>query len=383
MMTVAVLCGGKGTRLAPLTDDLPKYLVDVCGQPFAQRQMALLKRNGYEDVVLLVGHLGDRIRAVVGDGSAWGMRVRYSDDGYVPLGADGAIKKALPMLGEAFFVLYGDSYLDCDYQEIEQVFRDSGEDALLTTYKSVDYGLRAFRRYPAQMIRTSYHPMPCRWMEVGSHEGLAEVRKLFESRSGLHFQKASLQPPLFARQYLDETREILGRLDHDAIERMASALAALRNRGGRLFVLGNGGSAANASHAVNDFRKIAGIEAYAPMDNVAELTARTNDDGWETTFAAWLRVSRLEPFDAVLVLSVGGGSAPVSQNIFRAVSYARDKGTPVLGIVGRDGGRTAEVASACVLIPTVDEERVTPHAEEMQSVVLHLLVSHPLLKRSV
>jgi D-sedoheptulose 7-phosphate isomerase len=186
----------------------------------------------------------------------------------------------------------------------------------------------------------------------------------------------------YARQHLDEARRIIERLDADAIERMADALAAVRQRGGRLFILGVGGSAANASHAVNDFRKIAGFEAYAPTDNVSELTARTNDEGWASIFVEWLRGSRLRREDGVLVLSVGGGSMEknISPNLVAALELCREVGATVVGIVGRDGGFTKKVADACVLIPTVNEANVTPHAEAFQAVVWHLLVSHPKLK---
>jgi D-sedoheptulose 7-phosphate isomerase len=188
----------------------------------------------------------------------------------------------------------------------------------------------------------------------------------------------------FAQEYLAETKTIIERLDPEAIERVATLLSETRARGGRLFILGVGGSAANASHAVNDFRKIAEIEAYAPTDNVSELTARTNDDGWASVFEAWLRVSRLCATDAVLALSVGGGDLEnnISPNLARALSYARSSGARILGIVGRDGGCTARLADACVMIPTVNPEHVTPHAEAFQAVVWHLLVSHPSLKQA-
>jgi D-sedoheptulose 7-phosphate isomerase len=186
----------------------------------------------------------------------------------------------------------------------------------------------------------------------------------------------------YARQHLDEAARILAALDAAMIDRMAALLAALRARGGRLFFLGVGGSAANCSHAVNDFRKIAGIEAYTPVDNVSELTARTNDEGWESVFVAWLQGSRLQADDMLFVLSVGGGSLEqnVSPNLVRALQYARQIGTPILGIVGRDGGYTAQVADACVIVPTVNPDTVTPHAEAFQGVIWHLLVSHPALK---
>jgi len=188
----------------------------------------------------------------------------------------------------------------------------------------------------------------------------------------------------FVHEFLMETGQVIERLDRQAIEQVADLLADTRTRGGRLFVLGVGGSAANASHAVNDFRKLAGIEAYAPTDNVPELTARTNDEGWATVFEGWLRVSRPRPEDCLLVLSVGGGSLErnVSANLVAALKYAKSLGVKVAGIVGRDGGFTAQVADACVIIPTVSTAHVTAHTEAFQAVVLHLLVSHPKLKGS-
>ena len=188
----------------------------------------------------------------------------------------------------------------------------------------------------------------------------------------------------YARQYLAEAARIAGELDTDAIERLAALLVDVRARGGRLFVLGVGGGAGNASHAVNDFRKICGIEAYAPTDNVSELTARVNDEGWETTFSAWLQVSRLGPNDMLLVFSVGGGNLEknVSPNLVRALELARGVGAAVGGIVGRDGGYTAQVADACVIVPSVNPDAVTPHTEAFQAVVWHLLVSHPRLQQN-
>jgi D-sedoheptulose 7-phosphate isomerase len=187
----------------------------------------------------------------------------------------------------------------------------------------------------------------------------------------------------FADTYLDETARILARLDRGALERMAEQLAATRDSGGRLFVLGVGGSAAHASHAVNDFRKLCELEAYAPTDNVSELSARTNDDGWETVFAAWLAGSRLGAGDAVLVFSVGGGDAErsVSTNLVRALEHAQAVGASIFGIVGRDGGFTARVADECIVISPLADERVTPHTEGLCAVVWHLLVSHPALQR--
>lgn len=187
---------------------------------------------------------------------------------------------------------------------------------------------------------------------------------------------------MYAQQFLTEATQVISHLNPEHIEKIADELAALRERGGRLFILGVGGSAANASHATNDFRKLVRIETYAPTDNVSELTARTNDEGWATVFSEWLKVSRLNAKDAVLVFSVGGGNEEknVSPNLVEALRLAKSVGAKILGIVGRDGGYTAKVADACVIIPTVNADNVTPHSEAFQSVVWHLLVSHPKLK---
>jgi D-sedoheptulose 7-phosphate isomerase len=186
----------------------------------------------------------------------------------------------------------------------------------------------------------------------------------------------------FADAYLTETRALVEALDRDAIERLAAGLTEVRDRGGRLFILGVGGSAAHASHAVNDFRKLCGFEAYCPTDNVSELTARTNDEGFDETFSAWLVGSRLTSRDGVLVYSVGGGDAErmVSTNIVRALELATETGAAVFGIVGRDGGHTARVADACVIIPPLFADRITPHTEGLCAVIWHLLVSHPSLQ---
>lgn len=188
----------------------------------------------------------------------------------------------------------------------------------------------------------------------------------------------------YANQHLSEMTEIVAKLDAAVIERMVTLLVELRSREGRLFFLGVGGSAANCSHAVNDFRKIAGIEAYAPTDNVSELTARTNDDGWASIFVEWLKGSHLCNKDMLCVFSVGGGSLEknVSPNLVAALKYAKQIGAQVIGITGRDGGYTAKVADACVVIPTINPETVTPHAEAFQAVIWHLMVSHPALKKA-
>lgn len=187
---------------------------------------------------------------------------------------------------------------------------------------------------------------------------------------------------VFAHQYLDEAKSIIDQIDRSAIEKMTLKLVRLREEGGRLFLIGVGGGAGHASHAVNDFRKLAGIESYCPSDNVSELTARTNDEGWDTTYAAWLKVSRLCDKDMLCVFSVGGGDLDknISPNIVRAVHYAKEIGAAVIGVLGRNGGYTASVADACVIVPTVNSAMVTPHTESFQALIWHLLVSDPRLQ---
>lgn len=186
----------------------------------------------------------------------------------------------------------------------------------------------------------------------------------------------------YATQHLQETAAIIAKLNPADCEKCVTELRAVRDRGGRLFILGVGGSAANASHAVNDFRKIAGFETYAPTDNVSELTARTNDEGWATVFVEWLRTSRLNSLDCVMVFSVGGGNLEknISPNLVTALQHAKQVGARIVGIVGKDGGYTAQVADACVIIPTVNPNTITPHSEAFQAVIWHLFVSHPELK---
>lgn len=186
----------------------------------------------------------------------------------------------------------------------------------------------------------------------------------------------------YAQQHLNESIEIIQKIDVSAIEKMADLLAKVKADGGRIFFLGVGGSAGNCSHAVNDFRKIVGIECYAPTDNVSELTARTNDEGWASIFVEWLKVSKLRPKDMLFIFSVGGGNLEknISPNLVEALKFAKIVGSKVVGVVGRDGGYTAQVADACVIIPTVNSDNITPHSEAFQGVVWHLLVSHPKLK---
>ena len=186
----------------------------------------------------------------------------------------------------------------------------------------------------------------------------------------------------YAEQHLNEAIEIIRSIDVGAIEKMADLLVTVKAKGGRIFFLGVGGSAGNCSHAVNDFRKIVGIESYAPTDNVSELTARTNDEGWTTIFAGWLQTSKLSPKDALFIFSVGGGNLEknISPNLVEALKYAKTVGAKVAGVVGRDGGYTAQVADACVIVPTVNPDNITPHSEAFQAVIWHLLVSYPKLK---
>lgn len=186
----------------------------------------------------------------------------------------------------------------------------------------------------------------------------------------------------YAKQHLDEAVEIIRQIDPNSIEAMADLLATVKKDGGRIFFLGVGGSAGNCSHAVNDFRKIVGIESYAPTDNVSELTARTNDEGWATIFVEWLKISKLNSKDLVFIFSVGGGNLEknISPNLVEALKLAKSVGAKITGVVGRDGGYTAQVADACVIVPTVNADNVTPHSEAFQAVIWHLLVSHPKLK---
>jgi D-sedoheptulose 7-phosphate isomerase len=421
-LPVAMLAGGLATRLRPITETIPKALVDVAGRPFAEHQAALLRRQGVTRIVWLVSYRAAQIEAVLGDGQRWGMRFEYLHDGPILLGTGGAIQRALPQLGDAFFVMYGDSYLECDFAAVEAAFRASGRSGLMTVFRNdgqydtsnvefaagqivrydknnrtaamrhIDYGLgiltpAAFAPYvdgqPLDLARVYQDLLAAgqlaafevseRFYEIGSPEGLADTEAHLRS---------TLFTMTYSQQHLAEVSAIIQQLDTAAIERVAEILAAVRHRGGRLFFLGVGGSAGNCSHAVNDFRKLAAFEAYTPTDNVSELTARTNDEGWETVFIAWLKGSRLRREDGVFVFSVGGGSLEknISANLVRALQYAHELGTAIVGVVGRDGGYTAQVADACVIVPTVNPETVTPHSEAFQAVVWHLLVSHPLLK---
>lgn len=421
MPPVAILCGGLGTRLGEETRDKPKSLVDVAGKPFIIRQLELLKSQGVAKVVLCLGHLDRQIIHGLGNLTNT-MDIKWSVDGPALLGTAGAIRKALPLLGDEFFVLYGDSYLECDYEAVQKAFRDSDKLAMMTVcladsrdtpnttvgyhgritwhHKSMwdrqsrhlDYGLGVFKADAFKIdsepdLSVLYQNLAAKWQlaayevpmlehfrEIGSPEGLAELR--------VYLGKTKDYPIYFVDKYMGEVAAIADKISMesgDKIERIVDMLIQLRERVGRLFILGVGGSAANASHAVNDFRKICGIETYCPTDNVAELTARTNDDGWDTVFLEWLITSHASTSDMILVLSVGGGTMEASYCIAKVLCVLAHR-PQVVGIVGRNGGYTAEVAEECLVIPTVNPEHVTPHAEAFQSIILHLLVSHPRLQ---
>jgi phosphoheptose isomerase/choline kinase len=422
MLPVAVLAGGTASRLRPLTATTPKSLVEVAGKPFVVHQMNLLRREGVERVVLCIGHLGEKIREFVGDGANFGVQVAYSFDGDRLLGTGGALRRALPLLGDAFFVLYGDSYLDVALQPIELAFRRRGLPTLMTVFRNegrwdtsnvvydgarilrydkrtptrdmryIDYGLgiltsgalaredkdqpfdlaEVYSELAARDMLGGYEVFQ-RFYEIGTPAGLVETDR--------HLKEGAMGISDHTRTYYEEVAAVAAAIDRSAIERMIAILVDLRSRGGRLFILGVGGGAGNAGHAVNDFRKICGIEAYAPTDNVSELTARINDNGWATVFADWLRGSRISNKDAVLVFSVGGGNEKlnVSINIVEALKLAKSAGAQVIGVVGRDGGYTREIADACVVVPTVNPTMVTAHTEAFQAVVWHGIVSHPKL----
>jgi D-sedoheptulose 7-phosphate isomerase len=421
MIPVAILAGGRATRLGSTAERIPKALIEVGGTPFVAHQLRLLRREGIARVVLCVGHLGEMIRQVVGDGGQFGLEVVYSFDGDKLLGTGGALRQALPLLGKTFFVLYGDSYLDISYLPPLLAFRRSSAPALMTVFRNegrwdksnvlfdgqrvvrydkraptsdmhyIDYGLGiltdevlARRPEPAFDLSDAYaaiadtgklagFEVTRRFYEIGTPEGLRET--------DAHLRGTSMNASDYTTSYYEEVAAVARGIDQSAVDRMIDIVVDVRARGGRLFILGVGGGAGHASHAVNDFRKICGVEAYTPTDNVSELTARINDDGWASAFANWLRGSRIGNNDAVLVFSVGGGNAEknISANIVEALKLAKSSGARIIGVVGRDGGYTREVADACVLVPTVNAATVTPHTEAFQAVVWHGMVSHPKL----
>lgn len=426
---VVILAGGLATRLRPITEEIPKALIEVAGQPFIAHQLHLLKSHDVNSVIILAWYKGELIREYVGDGRQYGLDVQYSFDGDNPLGTAGAIRQALSLLDGPFFVLYGDSYLPCNYDDIQAQFDHEKQLGLMTIYRNrgkwdasnvemhngeilcydkknrtshmefIDYGLGLFKPevfatlpqgQPADLAEIYQkllahrnllaYEVKQRFYEIGSFEGLRELNELL-TRDSNQFLKGKTMN--FTETFITEITEILSKLDIEAIEKIVDILVQIREQDGRLFILGVGGSAANASHAVNDFRKIVGIETYTPTDNVSELTARTNDEGWASVFQGWLEGSHLDNQDAILVFSVGGGNLEknVSPNLVLALQFAKDMGAKIVGVVGRDGGYTKQVADACIVIPTVNPEHVTPHTEAFHSVVHHLLVTHPRLKK--
>jgi D-sedoheptulose 7-phosphate isomerase len=423
MLQVAILAGGLATRLRPITEKIPKSLVDVAGEPFICRQLSYLQSQGIRRVVLCIGYLGEMIREIVGDGTKFGLDVAYSYDGTTLLGTGGALRQALPLLEEEFFVMYGDSFLPIEFAPIKCAFVGSKKTALMTVLENrdrwdksnvlfrqgvlieynkhqpiagmthIDYGLSVLTKpvlenYPvgesfdfAEIYselslkgQLAVYEVNERFYEIGSIDGLKETKNYFLMKERLRMS--------YVQQHLDESIEIIKKIDVAAIEKIADILVTIKVESGRIFFLGVGGSAGNCSHAVNDFRKIVEIESYAPTDNVSELTARTNDDGWASVFSEWLKISKLANRDAVFIFSVGGGDLEknISPNLIEALKYAKTIGAKIVGVVGRDGGYTAKVADACVIVPTVNADNVTPHSEAFQAVIWHLLVSHPKLK---
>lgn len=422
MLPVAILAGGVASRLQPLTQTLPKSLVVVAGKPFIAHQLNLLRREGVKRVVLCVGHLGEKIEQAIGDGRELGLHVAYSFDGSRLMGTGGALRRALPLLGEEFFVLYGDSYLDVALPPIEIAFRRHNMPALMTVFRNdgrwdtsnvvfdgsrivcydkqarradmryIDYGLGVVTAQAlsgreveqpfdlsevytdlAGRGRLAGYEVLQRFYEIGTPAGLEETDR--------YLRGERMTGSDHTRKYYEDVGAVAAAIDQHAVECVVEILAELRRGGGRLFIIGVGGGAGHASHAVNDFRKICGIEAYTPTDNVSELTARINDEGWPSVFANWLRGSHINAKDAVFVFSVGGGSEKpqISVNIVEALKLAKSVSAKVVGVVGRDGGYTREVADACVVVPTVNPGMVTAHTEAFQAVVWHGLVSHPKL----
>ena len=422
MIPVAILAGGLATRLRPIRETTPKSMIQVAGEPFIVHQLNLLRREGVRQVVLCVGFLGEKIKQLIGDGRRFGLQVAYSFDGDVLMGTGGALRRALPLLGDAFFVLYGDSYLDVALLPITLAFRRQGLPALMTVFRNegrfdtsnvvfdgtrvvrydkptpsadmryIDYGLGIFtadvlarksaeRPFDLSEVYTSLasagqlagYEVTRRFYEIGTPAGLAETDR--------YLRGTGMPVSDFTRKYYEEVAAVAAGIDQQAVDHMIDILLDVRARGGRLFMIGVGGGAGHASHAVNDFRKLCNIESLSPTDNVSELTARINDDGWQSAYANWLRGSRIRAEDALLVFSVGGGSAEknISANIVEALKLAKSAGARVIGVVGRDGGYTREVADACVVVPTVNPATVTPHTESFQAVVWHGIVSHPKL----
>jgi D-sedoheptulose 7-phosphate isomerase len=397
-------------------------MIPVAGEPFIAHQLRLLKRKGAEHVVLCIGHLGQQIRDFVGDGAAFGLKVSYSSDEGAQLGTGGALRRALPLLGLAFVATYGDSYLDTAIAPIILAWRRCGKPALLTVFRNedrwdasnivyadgklicydkhnrtpgmrfIDWGMSVlthsvFAEWPPDKpfdLADVYNKLSKkgllagyevtrRFFEIGSPAGLIETEAFL--------QRWKMAKTDFSESYYEEVQAIAQAIDIDEVEKLVDILVTTRAQKGRLFILGVGGGAGHAGHAVNDFRKTCGFEAYAPTDNVSELTARINDDGWATSYANWLRGSKVESKDCVLIFSVGGGNREknISVNLIEALDLAKSVGASIIGIVGGDGGHTRRVAHACLVIPSVNPALITSHTEAFQAVVWHGLVSHPKL----
>lgn len=406
MTQVVILCGGKGTRLYPLTKDKPKSLIEVCGKPFIYYQLEMLANQDIGDIVLCTGLFSEQIEDYIGTLDLKNefkipIKITIVID-YNQIGTLNALITAYSLLKNRFFVMYGDSYLtDPRLKYITELYESRTNDAaLMTLIKNpnteihtsfikvgntdyMDYGFigltknmfdehfignRDFKDIindDAWKFIMTDHP----FYEIGSHEGLAEFTKYIE-------QTRPQQPKV--SDYFTECKNTLNNLDNNTIEKIIKCIRENKEyyRGQlRLFILGVGGSAANASHAVNDFRKLCNIEAYSPSDNVSELTARTNDNGWESSYVDWLKVSNLNYKDILLIMSVGGGDKErnISVNLINAVDYANEKGARVFGILGRDGGYIKDNSTCSVVIKTNDF--TTPITEAFQGIIWHYIVT--------
>lgn len=421
MMPVYILCGGEGSRLGDITKGTPKSMVRIYGKPFISYQLEWLRDEGIKEVTLCVRKFADQIFNFVGDGSKWGMRVRYSYDGNESLGTAGAFKKATNGTSGAVFILYGDSYLPkCGLKGMEETYCIINQDVLMLLYEDTErhsennvyYDRLYLPKYYAQKDGHT-----CNYTDAGISivnidylnqlipDGFSNLSEIFElaSKEKMIYPYITKDPYMeigslqginrlethvkctFADVYFQNASRIAQKIDQYKIYQMANIIQFTKRSGGRLFILGVGGSAATASHAVNDFEKLCGVKTYTPTDNVSELTARTNDQGWENSFVDWLKVQEPTDKDVILVLSVGGGdiNRKISMNIVKALEYAQNEcDTSILGIVGKEGGYTQRVADVCIVIPTVDEYNITPFAESFQSLILHCLVSHPILKKN-
>lgn len=440
-----LLAAGVGTRLKPLTDRIPKCLVPVDGEPVLSIWLSLCEQLGLREVLINTHHLADQVKAWASRQVGGAVRIRLAYEPEL-LGSAGTVAANLDFVGDQddFFVFYADNLVRADFDALLRFHRSHDGPLTVALFHTLSPSNSGIARLDASGHITNFeekpaHPqsdlanagvyiarrelgrfLPARGfadfaldvfprlagemrgfviegnvLDVGTPESYQETlrewprfrRKPLPSGlesgapvgRGSAFEMATLN---YTAQYINEALQILGKIDQSTIDRVVDLLARVRENRGRIFFLGVGGGAGHASHAVNDFRKIAQIEAYTPTDNVSELTARVNDEGWDTSYANWLRGSRLQAKDMIFVFSVGGGDAQrrISANLVRALEYAKEVRATVCGVVGRDGGYTAQVADACVVVPTVNPATVTPHTESFQAVVWHLLVSHPKLR---